>query len=188
MKKILFGIIVTILLISMFGCYDGETRTTTDAKIQKQQEVQQAELNNQIGLPDIVNWAEKKNMKYIYELRDRTDLICYLYTKSEITGKYIYEGECMGYGIPYSTQYSNPEKVVNHEEVLNEGLIDEPTGNLPQCEPNGLFMPTSSSATWVIRLSDKGEPKVEYYEPTIVVSPTKKPARLCEPWSLPENY
>jgi len=177
-----------ITMMFLYSCDDND-KNQNDNKLQKQQEQQQKELNNQIGLPDIVNWSEKKNMKYIYELRDRTDLICYLYTKSDITGKYIYEGECMGYGIPYSTQFSNPEKVVDFENY--EGVHDysgSSPGTVPQSEPNGLFMPTSSSATWIIRLTEKGEPKVEYYEPCIVVSPTKKPKRLCESWSLPDNY
>ena len=186
--KMIAFIVTIISILILCGCSHNDAKETTDSKIKKQQEKQQKELNNQAGLPDIVNWSEKKNMKYIYELRDRTDLICYLYTKSEITGKYIYEGECMGYGIPYSTQYSNPEKAIHYEDELGENIYDEPVGNLPQCEPNGLFMPTSSSATWIIRLNNKGEPNVEYYEPSIVVSPTKKDKRLCEPWSLPDDY
>jgi hypothetical protein len=185
-KNIIMVIVILAILTILVSCNDvSDVKSNVDIKQQKAQEMQQNDVNNQIGLPDIVNWSEKKNMKYIYELRDRTDLICYLYTKSEVTGKYIYEGECMGYGIPYSTQYSNPEKY-GQVDGGEYGAINPYT--MPQAEPNGMFMPTSSSATWVIRLSDDGKPQVEYYEPTIVVSPTKKDKRLCEDWSLPENY
>lgn len=185
MKKF---IIILICILSLFtSCEEGEQ--SVDSKVKQQQDLQQKDLNNKIGLPDIKNWSEKSNMKYIYELRDKTDLICYLYTRSEVTGKYIYEGECMGYGIPYSTQYSNPEKAVDLEDETGEyhtGYYELST--MPQAEPNGLFMPTSSSATWIIRLSNNGEPQVEYYEPSIVVSPSKKSRNLCEEWSLPDDY
>ena len=35
------------------------------------------EANNQIGMPAIVNFQEKKLMKQIYELRDKEDLVCF---------------------------------------------------------------------------------------------------------------
>lgn len=73
--------------------------------------------------------------------------------------------KCIGYGIPYSAQYSNPEKEVY------EGGYDSGFGSLPQPEPNGLFMPESSSATWLIMLDKEGNPRPVYVEPLIIVSP-----------------
>ena len=71
--------------------------------------------------------------------------------------------DSIGYGIPFSAQYSNPE--VLHSEY-NHGM----TG-LPQPEPNGLWPPTSTSATWVVCSSPDGEFVPLYVEPSITVSP-----------------
>lgn len=187
MKKFFIIILVAIILMSVFSsCYDGST--TTDSQVRKQQDEQLSELNRQVELPDIEKFTEKKLYKYIYELKDKEKNIMHLYTRNDFTGKYVYEGLCNGYGISYSTQFSNPEKPIHYERELNENLIDEPVGNLPQAEPNGLFMPTSSSATWIIRIDEDGKNRVEYYEPCIIVTPIKKPRYLCEPWSLPKDY
>jgi hypothetical protein len=176
MKKIM--LIITVICFTFIGC----SEKTIDDKVADRQEEKQKDMDNQVGDPDVSNYTEKKNLKYIYELKDRTDLICYLYTRNEYTGKYIYEGECMGYGVPYSTQYSNPERYVYKSS--SDSIV------LPQAEPNGLFIPTSSSATWIIRLPKEkgGDPVVEYYEQLIFVSPVKKDKKLCEKWSIPDNY
>jgi len=43
---------------------------------------------------------------------------------------------------------------------------------LPQADPNGLFMPTSSSATWLMMIDpETNKPRPVYIEPEIVVSP-----------------
>jgi hypothetical protein len=66
----------------------------------------------------------------------------------------------VGYGLPYATQYTNPERYhVNG-------------ANLPQPEPNDLFMPSQADATWVLCSTPKGIVPV-YIESTIVVSPTE---------------
>lgn len=71
----------------------------------------------------------------------------------------------LGYGVPYSTQYTNPERV----SYTRGGSFY----TIPQPEPNGLFMPTSSSATWILVPNPNGEIDVLYVEPLIIVSPFK---------------
>jgi hypothetical protein len=80
-----------------------------------------------------------------------------------MTGKLIFIGKCIGYGIPYATQYSNPQKV--YHEGSQYGLI------LPQAEPNGLFMPADARGTWVLLLDKDGQPHPVYIEPDVIVSP-----------------
>ena len=72
--------------------------------------------------------------------------------------------KCIGYGIPYSTQYSNPE----HQVYLSGGWT-----KMTQAEPNGLFMPASSEGTWLMMLDTSGTPHPVYVEPRILVSPFK---------------
>ena len=101
----------------------------------------------------------------ILELCDREDLVAYAYIKSDYHGKLCFIGKCIGYGIPFSAQYTNPEKPIG-------GTAYHDSATIPQQDPNGLFMPTSSSATWLMMIDPKtDEPRPVYIEPEIVVSP-----------------
>ena len=135
---------------------------STDSKMKVAQEKLTATANQQVGLPAITNFQEKRTLKEIYELRDQEKLICYAYIVAEMTGKLVFIGKCYGYGIPYSTQYSNPEKRMHYG---NHAYI------LPQAEPNGLYMPSSASGTWLLMLDAKGIPHPIYVEPNVIVSP-----------------
>lgn len=120
------------------------------------------EATKQLGMPAIVNFQEKKNLKWIYELCDQEDLVCHAYLFNEREGKIgQYLGECIGYGVPYSTQFSNPETYHYNGTTL------------PQAEPNGLFKPEGMSATWLIMLDSTGKQRPVYIEPAIIVSPFK---------------
>lgn len=106
----------------------------------------------------------------LYELRDNPNLVNYAYLFSEVTGKYVYFGKCVGYGIPYSTEFSNPQKTI-------EGATTGEFTTIGQAEPNGLFMPSSSDGTWLMMLNpDKNnEPTPVYVEPKVIVSPFRLP-------------
>jgi len=159
MKKIAFVLCAVVVVSLMTGCNE-----TTDSKEREQQEKLQAEASRQAGLPNIVNFQEKKNLKWIYELCDRESFTTYTYIV-DMHGKLHFLCESIGYGVPYSAQYVNPEKRV------------KTMGNyytLPQAEPNGLFKPTSSDATWVIAATENG-PQAIYVEQRIVVSPFQLP-------------
>lgn len=140
----------------------------------RQTDLALAEAQKQVGMPNIVNFQQRKLMKMIYELCDKEDLICYAYIKSDYQGKLFYIGKCIGYGIPFSAQFTNPQKLVEGDKYLGydlSGYINYPTV-LPQADPNGLFMPTSSSATWLMMVDPKtNNARPVYIEPEIVVSP-----------------
>lgn len=96
----------------------------------------------------------------IFELRDQENLITYAYIVNHMTGELVFIGKCIGFGLPYSVQYTNPEKYVG-----SNGAI------LPQPDPNGLFMPAGLSATWLMMLDKTGEPHPVYIESEVTVSP-----------------
>ena len=129
----------------------------------KQTEQILAEINRQVGLPNVKNFQQKKLMKMIYELCDKEDLVCYAYIKSDYQGKLVFIGKCIGFGVPFSAQYTNPQKrITGHQSIAT----------LPQADPNGLYMPTSSSATWLMMIDPTtNKPRPVYLEPEIVVSP-----------------
>lgn len=155
MKKTMFFLILSIF--TMINC-----DIPMDAEdIQKEQTKKiLTEVNNQIGLPAIKNFQEKKLAKMIFELRDQENLITYAYIVNHMTGNLVFIGKCIGFGLPYSVQYTNPEKY----EING--------ATLPQADPNGLYMPQGLSATWLMMLDQKtGKARPVYIEPEIVVSP-----------------
>jgi len=154
--------ILLFAFIGIFGCVDVEPNN--DTKQRRQTEKLMQEAQRQTGMPNIVNFQQKKLMKMIYELCDKEDLVCYAYIKSDYQGKLVFIGRCIGYGIPFSAQYTNPEKIAARGQYG--------TAVLPQADPNGLFMPTSSSATWLMMIDPKTKKtRPVYIEPEIVVSP-----------------
>ena len=187
MKRFLGVILLLILLVGVTGCGLGVKDTVDNAQTVETERIMQ-ESNNRIGMPDITNFYEKALLKDLYELRDDSELICYAYTRNEFTGKYVYEGMCIGYGLPYAVQYSNPEKLIDVTDFGISSYQSNDSANMPQAEPNGLFMPDALSATWVIMINEDGKREPAYYEPTIVVRQTKIRVQLCEEWSLPTDY
>jgi hypothetical protein len=135
---------------------------TSDSIQQRQQETLLAESTAQIGMPAIKNFRERKLLKDIIELRDQNGLVTFTYLWNEFNGKKVFLCQSVGYGIPYSTQYTNPEKVSNGGHII------------PQADPNGLFSPASSEGTWVMCKDPEGKDvKPVYVEPRIIVSPFK---------------
>lgn len=173
MKKTLCLILVLVMSLTVLcGC-----TTTSRQEEEMYQEDLMQQANDEIGMPHITEFYEKKLAKEIFELRDDSSLICYAYTRSEMTGKYVYLGRCMGYGLPYSTQYTCPE------------TYEYNGATLPQSDPNGLYSPDGLSATWLWMIDEEtGEPSIMYAEPEIIVRQTKLPVRLCEDWSLTPDY
>lgn len=156
-------LLIVLSLLVLLGC---DSMESSSDKVQAEQTEQAlSEAQRQIGMPNITNFQQRKLMKLIYELCDKEDLICFAYIKSDYQGKLMYIGKCIGYGIPFSAQYTNPMKM---KRWYGDPYI------LPQADPNGLFMPTSSSATWLMMVDPKTKkPRPVYIEPEIVVSPFK---------------
>ncbi|MFX0135312.1 MAG: hypothetical protein ACFFDN_16830 [Candidatus Hodarchaeota archaeon] len=154
MKKI----IIILSLICFFGCTIPESSTNTE---RRQTENAMKEAISQVGMPAIKNYQEKKLAKMIFELRDQERLITYAYIVNKMTGKLVFLGKCIGFGLPYSAQYTCPEKTYEYNGAT-----------LPQADPNGLYMPQGLSATWLMMIdptTKKARPV--YIEPEIVVSP-----------------
>lgn len=164
MKKLLLGLLLISPILS--GCE--EVYKNSDKVQQIEQEKSLKESVSQIGMPAIKNFREKKLLKEILELRDQTGLITYVYIVSEMTGKLVYLGEAVGYGIPYATQFTSPQKDIS----VNTGSSVHMA--LPQADPNGLFSPASADGTWILMKNPNGkEVKPVYIEPKIIVSPFK---------------
>lgn len=166
MNKIIFTTIIAFISLTLFSCNPSQN-SSADETMRMQTEMAMQEANRQIGMPAIVNFQERKLAKMIFELRDQADLICYAYIINKMTGNLVFLGKSVGFGLPYSVQFTNPERIAYAR--TNVG-----TATLPQADPNGLFMPTGLSATWLMLINPKtNKPQPVYIEPEIIVSPFK---------------
>jgi hypothetical protein len=158
--------------LALAGCEQQQQAPDSDKQQQAQQERILKEGAAQTGMPAIKNFREKKLLKDILELRDQDGLTTYTYIVAEMTGKLVFIGESIGYGIPAATQYTNPQKIAAHSCGGNQSA--DSFAILPQADPNGLFSPSTAEGTWVM-LKDPNSNKTRpvYIEPRIVVSPFK---------------
>jgi hypothetical protein len=165
MKKMIFSLVVVLLLLSSCNVVP-----TSDQKLKEKQEQLMNEANSQTGMPAIKNFQERKLMKMILELRDQENLICYCYLANEMNGTVgQFVGKCIGYGLPYATQYTSPEKIASSKETPSHGNI-----TIPQADPNGLYMPASAEGTWVMLIDPTtNEPRPCYFESRVIISPFK---------------
>ena len=158
MRKVFF-----VLPFLFVGCVGPPS---SDEVQRAQQERILAEGTSQVGMPAIKNFRERKLLKDVLELRDQDGLVTYTYVWNEREGKLVFLGNTVGYGIPYATQFTNPQKVEWYNG--SGGHV------LPQADPNGLFSPASAEGTWIM-MKDPNSTKVApvYIEPRVVVSPFK---------------
>ncbi len=148
----------TVLILTL-------TAGQCDSNDSNQQQSQQQETilnqaSNAVGMPAITNFQERRMLKEILELRDQAlTTITYI---TDLQGHLHKVCDSIGYGIPYATQFTNPEYVTyrNGNQVT-----------LPQADPNGLFSPASAEGTWVNCLDPKTQQaSVVYIEPRVIVS------------------
>jgi hypothetical protein len=156
MKKLLLVVPLVALLTACL-----EVPESSGQIERKKQEELSLQSVQQVGMPAIVNFAEKRMMKDILELRDRNvATTTYLVGMNNQLTKIC---DSIGYGLPYATQYTNPQRPVY-----------EVHGNitLPQADPNGLYSPASADGTWVLCVDHKdGKAKPVFIEPRVIVSP-----------------
>lgn len=149
------------LAIAIAGCIPPNEGSEADREQSAQTAELQMEANRQVGMPGVTNFTERRLVRQLYELRDQQDLTTYTYVV-DYEGRLWHVCNSIGYGIPFSAQFSNPE--------VKRGWNEAPY-TIPQPEPNGLWPPTSTSATWVVCASPDGEFEPLYVEPSITVSP-----------------
>lgn len=171
-SKLLVCLILCLSVCTLVGCIGPDA---TDRENDYQEELM-SKANKAVGMPNITEFTEKKMAKMIWEMRDDSDLVTYSYI-SNMDGKFIYLGQSIGYGLPYSTQYTCPEQYEYNGTTV------------PQADPNGLYSGDGLSSTWVMLVDETtGQSSPVYVEQELFVSTYKLPRRLCVEDSLPDNY
>lgn len=164
MKK---TILLAAAILTLAGCEEVKSNQSADEVQEKQTKQMHAEATRQVGMPAITNFQELKFTKMILELRDK-EITTYTYTVDKQGGLH-FVCQSVGFGLPYSTQMTNPQKVDPHR-VYRSGDYDHVA--VPQPEPNGLFLPDNVDATWILCLDEAdGNVKPVYSEPQLMVSP-----------------
>ena len=133
-------------------------QSTSDQLQHDQQEVL-LQAATATGMPAIVNFAERKMLKRILEIRDQAiNTTTYIV---DMNGRPHKICDSIGYGFPYSTQFTNPS-----QNPLKDVVIS-------QAEPNGLFSSPTSEGTWIscVDPANKHNIQVVYVEPRVIVSP-----------------
>ena len=151
---------VAILGMSVLMTACDQQPTSTQIERKKQEELSLQAVTS-VGMPAITNFAEKRMFKDILELRDKnTPTVTYLVGMNNQLTKVC---DSIGFGLPYATQYTNPQRISGD----GHGYV-----TLPQADPNGLYSPASADGTWVLCVDHKdGKAKPVYIEPRILVSP-----------------
>ena len=171
-------LILILLLMTFFigGCQE-ENVPKYEHEQKRQTTLLMNEAMRQVGMPNIHNFWQRKLLKMIYEIADQSDIITYAYTFNKFTGKFRYIGRSIGFGVPFSAQYTNPMQIVDDPY----GSLDSGGRVIPQPDPNGIYMPTSSSATWIILIDEKtGKLNLVYMEPLLTVSQIPLPNNVVE--------
>ena len=159
MMKLAAMIVVANVIIWFLFVYN----RSSDQLQHDQQEVLLRAANAATGMPAIVNFSERKMLKRIFEVRDQgISTTTYIVDMNGHPHKIC---DSIGYGFPYSTQFTNPEQNPQKNVVLS------------QAEPNGLFSSPTSEGTWIscVDPGSKGM-QVVYIEPRVIVSPFPLPA------------
>ncbi len=171
MRAAISAVAVALLAFAGSGCH--ERVETSDDIQRKQQESILREGTASVGMPAIKNFRERRLLKDILELRDQANVSTYTYLQSSVSGRLVYLCDSIGYGIPYATQFTNPQKA---EQYFSPGG-HATWAVLPQADPNGLFSPAAADGTWVMCKDPSGSAvKPVFIEPRIVVSPFRLPS------------
>jgi hypothetical protein len=176
--SIISALVVMALVVLITGCGPDVDHRTSDQKQQADQEKILQEGTAQSGMPNIKNFRERKLLKDILEMRDQDGLVTYTYLFAENTGKACFLGDTIGYGIPYATQYTSPQRPAKMNETDERGNMA-----LPQADPNGLFSPAAAEGTWILMKDPDGKDvRPQYIEPRIMTFTFKlKGAEPCVP-------
>lgn len=172
-KVVCAGLAFMLVACMLTGCKGTEETNYTDELM--------SQAYDAVGFPDISNYFERQQLKEIYELRDDPNLICYWYTKNDMSGKWVYQGKCVGYGIPYTTS------MTSSESYQRTGIAGD-WEMMPLAEPNGLYASPQTSATWILSVDENGGITPIYVESEITVTQVKMDASRCEDWSLGDDY
>lgn len=175
LKLALTSTVSAVCATAVFAMSSSAGAPSADEQQRRQTAQMTAQANQDVGMPAIKNFQEKRMVKMLYELRDDPNFQTWSYIVTMDGGLIdVCDGNpSVGFGINASIQYSNPMKIVDTSRMSSAAGPDVVT--LPQQEPNALSMPEGLAATYVLCLVGE-EIMPVYVEPNVLVSPFKREA------------
>jgi len=154
--KYILPIILTLSML-FISC---EANKSTDRLQAEETEQMVRQSQQMIGMPEITNFTERRIFKEILEKRDQV-FPTYTYIM-DMNGNLHFLCNSIGYGIPFATQFTNPQYIASRYSQGGFAI-------LPQPDPNGLFMPTNADATYVL-CGTENDNEPQYVEQEILVT------------------
>jgi hypothetical protein len=155
--KRFFAVVLAVFAALTLAACDPINQPTADQVQHQQQEQLSAQSNAEVGMPAVVNFAQKKALKMIIELADK-EQPTYSYVK-DVNGPFRKICDSIGYPIPAATQYTNPMQVQDFGGSQRYAFEA-----IPQADPTGLFSPAAADATWVLCLNPDTHQVAPFYE------------------------
>lgn len=125
------------LALVFFFCTAEDSCENKSDRVERQSVEQgQAQLVQNQPAPIFQFSLERHIMIELYKARNKATTT-YSYVQSQFTGKILFECVSIGFPIAATTQLTNPMKWVGQGATI------------PQAEPNGMYAPPQSSATFV---------------------------------------
>lgn len=159
MLKVIALAVAAFFVLTAESCNDGASVKEAAAQSRLT-----AESNAQVGMPAIANFAEKRNYKMIYELRDSPNYATYTYLVG-MRNELKLLCHSIGYGIPESSQYTNPQADEFYTTSSSQHVP------MPNADPNGMYSSPSANGTWVMCLGPDGKIAPVRAEPNVLTSP-----------------
>lgn len=160
-KSLTVAAIGILAIVSLGGCHFSSTNNADEQEAAQQGKAYDQMIRNQPA--PAYDWSlERQVVTEIYDARQQA-VNTFSYVLSPYTGKVMWSCPSIGFPIPYSTQLTNPEKIVSGYSSNN----NVPNGvalTLPQQEPNGMYPPPESEATWVQCVNSQGQVTPVYEE------------------------
>lgn len=173
-RLIIIAALFCCLALILGGCQEDNSGAARETRATLQMSEEAAVT---VGMPAVKNYSEKRQLKAIYELRDNANLVTYTYT-IDLNGKRhkVCPTTSIGFGIPYSTQYTAPKALRYAKPQYPVGADRNSSSSewrsyeAEQPEPNGLYMPSQADGTWVLCMHPNGKDLAPtYVEPRVIV-------------------
>jgi hypothetical protein len=161
MRRIMMLAATAALLLANDGGCDAPPTSGQERQTKATNQAMNA-ADRETGFPRIVNFAQRKLLKNAYEDMDQT-VLTYVYTQG-MDGKFACLGQALGYGVSTGTQFTAP--------YYNQSGGNCSYYQVPQADPNMLYMPSSGEATIVDLIDPRtGQAHTAIMEPRIVTVP-----------------
>jgi hypothetical protein len=163
-----FAICVGAFFVLTAESCDDPTPPTANQREQRAQAQLTAESQMTVGMPNITNFNQKKQLKAIIEAFDQPNLITYSYIVN-MSGKAVPLCRSQGYGFNEATQFTNPLAIEWRQGQGSGSSIA--SGVVGQADPTGLYSPTTSEGTLLMCLTTAGKVLPVRSEPSILTLP-----------------